>query len=273
MHCEKVTDFYKTHYVAKFINYLPQTWRDGKVWDCLGSPKSEHLFLLFVRGGGIYTKKNGERVQVCEGELVYTPKGSEYSVQFLGGENEQAETLAIRFVLFDEKGEDIVMPCEVFRFAKSEMLAFLFEEIKQLSFTVPQIPVKYDCILYRLVSELGALDSLDNPNYKRFGGIQAGLEYLTRHFNENVSMEVLASMCHVSAVYFRKLFKQYTGKSPVDYRTELRLKSAREQLLYGEDSVSEIAEKLGYFSSAYFIKQFKEKYRCAPYAYRLKYKR
>ncbi len=270
---ERVSDFYQTQYTAKFINYLPQTWKDGRVWDCIGSPKAEHLFLLFVRGGAVYTDKNGQTLRIEEGELMYTPKGSEYSVRFFGTDEGSAETLAVRFSLLDERGEDIVMPCDTFRFPKSEIVPILFHEISQLAFDVPQIPVKYDCVLYTLITELGALDGLETATRNQFKSIQKGLEYLTRHFNENVSVEELARLCHISAVYFRKLFKAYMGASPVEYRTELRLIRAREYLLYGEDPVNEIAEKLGYFSPAYFIKQFKEKYRCSPYAYRLKYKR
>lgn len=272
MNCEKIADFYQTRYRVKFSNYLQQNWKSGRVWDCLGAPKQEHLFLLFLRGGAVYTNGNGETVTVCKGELVYTPKGSEYSVRF-SNDGGNVETLAIRFELFDEDGADIVMPDKVFRFSKNSGWELFFKEMETLVVAASKIPVKHDCVLYALISELGALDSAEISYQDRFRWIEKGIEYLTLHFNENVSVESLAEMCHISPVYFRKLFKQRTGISPVEYRTELRLKRAREHLLYGSDSVSEIAELLGYFSSAYFIKQFKEKYGCSPYAYRLEYKR
>lgn len=269
---ETISQFYQTHYSVKFFNFLEQNWKNGNTWECIGSPKQEHLFLLYLHGGAEYTKKNGEKFKVRAGELVYTPKGSEYSICFFNETGQKTETLAVRFELFDENGDDILLPCEAFRFAENETLSLLMREIKQLSFATPQIPVKYDCVLYALISELGNIERAGHSAQKDFGCIQVGLEYLTRHFNENTSVEELAALCYISTVYFRKLFKRCTGISPVQYRTELRLKCAREYLLYGNHSVNEIAEALGYYSPAYFIKQFKEKYRCSPHAYRFKYK-
>ena len=65
MNCEKIADFYQTRYRVKFSNYLQQTWKSGRVWDCLGAPKQEHLFLLFLRGGAVYERerRNGYGLQ------------------------------------------------------------------------------------------------------------------------------------------------------------------------------------------------------------------
>ena len=267
---ETISQFYQTHYRVKYRNCLEQSWKNGEEWGCFGEPKQEHLFLLYLQGGAEYTTKKGEKFKAAAGELVYTPKGSEYSIRFCNEYGEKTATIAVRFGLFDENGADILLSREAVRLAANESFPLLMGEIKSLSFVTPQIPVKYDCALYTLISELGDIENAGRSSQKEYRYIQAGLEYITRHFNENASVESLAARCHISAVYFRKLFKRYTGKSPVQYRTELRLKRAREYLLYGNQPVNEIAEILGYDSPAYFIKQFKEGYGCSPYAYRLK---
>lgn len=272
MVCQKISDFYQTQYTVKFMSVLKQVWKHDKTWDCFGTPKKEHLFLLYLRGGAVYTNKNGDQIKVQQGDLVYTPRGSEYDIRFLDVEEEKTETIGVRFSLFDENGENIEFSCDVLHFPKNKVFELLFNDVKQVSLSVPQLPVKYDCVLYTLISELGVLEQLGKSNSKHFGWIQKGVEYLTERFQENTTVESLAKMCHISEVYFRKIFKRCMGMSPIQYRRELRLKRAREYLLYGEDSVNEIAEMLGYESSAYFIKQFKEKYQDSPYAYRLKYK-
>lgn len=273
MICEKISDFYKTHYRVKYVSDLPQIWKNDKSWGCVGTPKEEHLFLLFLSGGATYTSKNGERFTVREGELVYAPKGSEYTIHFYNPDGDKTETIGLRFELFDEDGADILMPSGILHFSKNEVFPLLFNDVKRLYYSATQIPVKYDGILYALFSELGDLENEERVDKTHFACIQKGVEYLSAHFNENTSIEALAAMCHISSVYFRKLFKQCMGRSPVQYRSELRLKRAQDYLLYGDDAVSEIADTLGYFSPAYFIKQFKEKYGCSPYAYRLKHKR
>lgn len=272
MICEKISDFYKTQYCVQYIGDLQQIWKNEKTWECFNAPKKEQLFLLFLSGGATYTAKNGEKITVREGDLVYTSKGSEYAIRFFNANGVKTETFGLRFRLFDEKGTDIEIKRGVLHFPKSEMFGLLFDEIKRLFYSVPQIPVKYDCVLYTLISELGTLENAEVSDKNHFHWIQKGVEYLTAHFNEDVSVEDLAKMCHISTVYFRRLFKRCLGVSPVQYRSELRLKRALDYLLYGNDSINEIAETLGYFSPAYFIKQFKKKYSCSPHAYRLKYK-
>ncbi len=272
MLCEKISDFYKTHYRVKYMSDLQQVWKNDKTWGCFDAPKKEHLFLLFLRGGATYTTKNGEKITVKEGDLVYTPKGAEYDIHFFNADGDRTETFGLRFQLFDEEGDDIRLQTDVLRFTPNKVFELLFDDVQRLSYSVPQVPVKYDCILYTLFSELGALESAESLDKNHFRWIQKGVEYLSAHFNENTSIETLAAMCHISTVYFRKLFKRCIGISPIQYRSELRLKRARDYLLYGDDSVNEIGETLGYFSSAYFIKQFKEKYGCSPYVYRQKYK-
>ena len=273
MVCQKISDFYQTHYTVKFLSVLTQTWKHEKTWGCIGTPKKEHLFLLYLRGGAVYTLKDGKKINVKQGELVYTPSGSEYKIRFLDEEGDRAETMGVRFLLSDENGENITFSSDVLHFFKNKVFDFLFSDVKRVRLSVPQIPVKYDCVLYALISELGALEQFGKSNNKHFGWIQKGVEYLTEHFQENTSVKSLADMCHISEVYFRKVFKRCMGMSPVQYRSELRLKRAREYLLYSDDSVNEIAELLGYVSPAYFIKQFKEKYQESPYAYRLKHTR
>ena len=268
----KISDFYKTHYRVKYTSDLQQVWKNDKTWGCFGSPKKEHLFLLFLRGGATYTTKNGERISVKQGDLVYTPKGAEYDIHFFNTDGDCTETFGFRFQVFDEQGEELRIQSDVLHFAKNKVFELLFDDAKRLSYSVPQVPVKYDCILYTLFSELGALEDEKGSDKNQFHWIQKGVEYLSVHFNEDTSMETLAAMCHISSVYFRKLFKRCMGVSPIRYRSELRLKRARDYLLYGGDSVNEIAESLGYFSPAYFIKKFKEKYHCSPHAYRLKHK-
>lgn len=273
MVCQKISDFYQTHYTVKFLSVLTQVWKHEKTWGCIGTPKKEHLFLLYLRGGAVYTTNKGKKINVKQGDLVYTPQGSEYDIQFLDEDGERVETIGIRFLLSDESGGDITFSSDVLYFSKNKVFDFLFSEVKQVSLSVPPLPVKYDCVLYTLISELGVLEQFGAARSKNFGWIQKGVEYLTEHFQENTSVEDLANMCHISEGYFRKIFKRCIGMSPVQYRNELRLKRGREYLLYADDSVNEIAELLGYVSTAYFIKQFKEKYHDSPYAYRLKHKR
>ena len=68
----------------------------------------------------------------------------------------------------------------------------------------------------------------------------------------------IAKMCHVSPSYFRKLFKAYSGMSPIDYQIQMKISHAKRLLQTNTMSISEISDTLGFFDTAYFCKLFKK---------------
>jgi AraC-like DNA-binding protein len=98
--------------------------------------------------------------------------------------------------------------------------------------------------------------------------IAKDLRYIEEHIEENPTITELADLSNVSEVYFRKQFKASLGMTPVEYRNSLRLDRARSYLEYGDISVQEISDMLGYATVSHFIKVFREKYGISPLQYR-----
>jgi AraC-like DNA-binding protein len=70
--------------------------------------------------------------------------------------------------------------------------------------------------------------------------------------------------------YLRKLFKKEVGVSPLEYLTDLRMKSAETLLTAmwtNEYSITEIAQMCGFADSLYFSRVFKKHFGCAPSNY------
>lgn len=82
-------------------------------------------------------------------------------------------------------------------------------------------------------------------------------EYIAQHINENIQIETLADIMHVSKIYFTSLFSQTFNISPMKYILEKRIFLAQELLMTSSLSVREIAEKLGYSNEYYFSTSFK----------------
>ena len=69
----------------------------------------------------------------------------------------------------------------------------------------------------------------------------------------------MAKLCGVSECYFRKLFKEYSGESPVDFRQRYRIEKAKQLLLSDEGfTIGEIAEELNFTDIYHFSKTFKK---------------
>ncbi len=85
---------------------------------------------------------------------------------------------------------------------------------------------------------------------------------------KNLNMESLADDVKVNYSLFRKAFKKYTGLSPMQYHTSLRMKQAIHLLTNTDLSVKEISFNLGFCSVFYFSKLFKEKTNRTPSEFR-----
>ena len=72
-----------------------------------------------------------------------------------------------------------------------------------------------------------------------------------------------------SQIHFNRLFKQETGKTPLQYLTELRLTHAKRLLCdHHRQSIETIAHECGFADSFYFSKCFKKHVGTSPQGYR-----
>jgi AraC-like DNA-binding protein len=90
---------------------------------------------------------------------------------------------------------------------------------------------------------------------------------------EKVDLEALARKLGVGYSYFRRIFREQTGLSPWQYLIKSRLARARRILASGEDSLSEIAEAVGFGSAFHFSAAFKKAHRVSPDTWRKQFKK
>ncbi len=257
----KLSEFYKSEYRISYVNCLRQYWRGDRAWSCMGKPKELNLLLYFDGCSARYTLKSGEKFTAGDGDAVFCPVGSEYSVEFFGFKNKNSGTVGINFKIFsDTPPPDCTEHFSPF-LAHSEVA-----KIESLDRRSSDVPMKYNTALAEIITLLG--ENSDSTDSRDFGIIKSGRDYLCEHIYEDISVEELARMCNISDVYFRRIFKEKTGYSPVKYRLLKRFDKAEEYLKYTENSVRQIAELLGFSDPSYFIKKFKEIYGCTPLAYR-----
>lgn len=87
--------------------------------------------------------------------------------------------------------------------------------------------------------------------------ITDALEYIHKHYMENISMADAARyVCH-SPEYFSRRFKEEVGENFNTYVTLYRLDRAQELLCHTKLYVSEIAEQVGFSSPGYFGRLYK----------------
>lgn len=94
------------------------------------------------------------------------------------------------------------------------------------------------------------------------------LAYLNENVCSTVTVDDICKKISYSKAYIFKKFKQVTGKTIIDYFTNLKIKKAKELIKEKNLSVKEISLKLGFDTPNYFSKTFKKKTGLTPLEFR-----
>lgn len=98
--------------------------------------------------------------------------------------------------------------------------------------------------------------------------ISGCMKYIDTHFQEELSLSLLAEKQHVSKYYLSREFKHYLGFTLQDYLISTRITYAKEQLKYTNISVNDIAASCGIPNVSHFIHLFKTRENLTPLAWR-----
>ncbi|MBQ8143763.1 MAG: helix-turn-helix transcriptional regulator, partial [Butyricicoccus sp.] len=90
------------------------------------------------------------------------------------------------------------------------------------------------------------------------------IHYIEENYHEKIVLAECARQLNLSYDHFQHKFKALTGLSPKQYLTRQRLSAAKNLLLSGTLSCTEIAQRCGFSTSAQFSALFKKEFGCAP---------
>ncbi len=95
------------------------------------------------------------------------------------------------------------------------------------------------------------------------------IRYIRDNYNNNVSLHELAEhVFFMNSSYLSHLLKERTGKNYTTYLNEVRMEKAREALMDGRFTVTEVAGMCGYNDTSQFIQMFKKTYGVTPKKFR-----
>ncbi|WP_139187854.1 response regulator transcription factor [Bacillus tuaregi] len=98
--------------------------------------------------------------------------------------------------------------------------------------------------------------------------IRAAIAYIDQHLKHEINQKDVAGHIHLNPSYFSVLFKEQVKLTFSEYVTRRRIQRAKELMISTNLPINEIAEEVGYKTSKYFIKLFKENEGVTPSAYR-----
>ena len=203
-----------------------------------------------------YCNENNHTLE--SGTVVYIPAGVDY--QRVTEAEEQLITLHLQPFGEDENEIQVIESCENLK-PFFETLLELWER-KEYN----------KCIrtLYKIFDEIKEKSPKGARSIPK--AIAAGVEYMNNNYrSRNINVAQIASKCHVSETYFRKIYSAHFGISPIHALLDLRFNYAKNLLRSGYYEIKQVASLSGFSDTKYFRTAFKKRFGMTPNEYADKY--
>lgn len=106
------------------------------------------------------------------------------------------------------------------------------------------------------------------PSVPHFHSLLLLRKEIYNHPQSNWSVPHMAEELHMSSGYLQVLYKKIFGTSCMEDVIDGRIRLAKDQLLYTDKPIAEIAEQCGYRNLEHFCRQFKKASDLSPSAFR-----
>jgi len=147
-----------------------------------------------------------------------------------------------------------------------------FEERRKLRLTLEQCPLWAQMERFVrerldvLTEQVRATTLRQKPDY-----IKEAVAFIEERYREDIKLLDVAKHVHLFPSYFSQQFKLLMGTNFIDYLTERRMEEAMRLLRETNEPAYLICERVGYATSAHFIKVFKKWVGSTPAEYRSKW--
>ena len=233
----------------------------------LKNSRESSLLVYLEDSWAEYYPDNGACLRFSKGSIVYLPQGCRYRSRFYACGSSRAHSQIISFQLADINGNPFVCSREICEVFSGKEAFHEFNEAVRIGESLSVPYSRFKMVLYSLLTKIAAHNQKQALHSKTLLPIAPAVRYLQDDPGTEVNVKALANMCHLTEGFFRTLFKQYYGKTPLRYCLERRIQRAEELLQSNLYSVSEVAEMVGFKDPGYFTKVFKKETGKVPSGY------
>ncbi|MDO4465846.1 MAG: AraC family transcriptional regulator [Bacillota bacterium] len=167
--------------------------------------------------------------------------------------------------LFPELGESYHMTCS------KDLSLNIIRQCKLLHQEIDEDKDEFDLVIriikiLQLIKENAIKKSIPKDYHRDL--ILKVSKYIQNHYDEALTIELLAKKFNFSVSYLQKICKDYFQQSIHQYITDIRMEHALADLKHTNLSIIEIAIKNGFSDSKSFTREFKKRFEITPAVYR-----
>ncbi|WP_240416040.1 helix-turn-helix domain-containing protein [Paenibacillus periandrae] len=116
-------------------------------------------------------------------------------------------------------------------------------------------------------------EKIADENYSKSGKLiaQKASKYITENLSREISLAECADLLHIAPAHLSRVFKKEFGCAFIEYVTECKINEARRLLAYTDQSISQIAQAIGY-SQRTLNRVFQRMLKMSPRDYRTQFR-
>ena len=206
------------------------------------NPRRDSDSLIFVIEGCVEIESGEHSFRLPEGECIYLPAGLSTRSVHLAEYNK-----TINFFFDTLEGG---LGSQIITFEHNSLALMAVKEFADV--LAREGVLDNNCLRYnfhKIVFHLTSEKTVD----KKYAKIHSLMLELETHYSENLSLADYARRYLMSESSLRSLFREYTGKSVIQYRNAVRLRRA-EELIRDGMRVGEAALAVGFSSASFYCR-------------------
>jgi AraC-like DNA-binding protein len=234
------------------------------------SGRADFQLIYIINGNGWFTFKN-ERIEISTGNvIIYKPNEPQFYSYYY---KQKPELYWIHFtgsIIPETLKKLSLWQSSAFFVGKNAECMELFKKIMfELNTRKLSFEFYTSAYLLELLSCFSRLASANKDDtLSMFDDINKVIMQMHSTYNKNCEINVFAKECNLSKSRFSHKFKSYTGKTPTQYLTQIRINEAKYHLSYSSQTISEISFIVGYENPLYFSRIFKKETGMSPRNFR-----
>lgn len=204
--------------------------------------------LIMVEAGSLRYQfiDTKEEIVVDEGTVIYIPKEFPYTATYL-----QDGTM-IKILVFDMISDQNLLHFQKPIIQKNTELSAIYQSIV---YPKNNNTIFLASKIYEILDMMETGQLLIPNKYKK---IVPAIEEIHRLYYENKKLSYYADLCFMSESNFRKLFREYTGRTLIEYRNRIRIAQVRKLIASEEYSVQEAAYQVGFRNMSFFYETLRK---------------
>lgn len=264
LHISQITEYYARApivFVDMFMNTMPKGSKDSGRFT---APNLAGL-IIPLKGSAIFSL-NGTPYTMSVDTIVHAGPSMKIDIEVLS--DEEWQYAVIHYRISENQIDKYPIFNQHFSISTdgNRLLSDTTHELMK-HYIIPNNLAKITCkgLFLRLIEII--LESPKKVENENENLMAMAVRLLHEEYYKPITIQDLALQLGIERRRFAYLFERYTGLTPINYLTEIRIRRAKELLRSGI-SVAEVAEKVGYFDNFYFSRVFKKQIGMSPSEYK-----